>query len=300
MPSTTKLADWQQLTARNGVPGEPDPTTTVTRMLGEHVDDYDVEALTGAYVEHIRDAIDEIDNELFLAADGELFGGAGRLYQRPIVDEVRQAIEELDFYELAEFYDKTAGPYRIACRHVLGEKPGEKPQVYEFEAALGITRAEAIAEAEKRYGQETGYDPEEITHLALDEKEAPAQPTPPPRPVDREPAMESAEIPHDAECMELHETLVNGVPLVPLDHWQSPPATPEEVRRCAVIRTINAVDLVHRTVTNPNGAEFHIDGLKFDARSGQVVIQLSPYDEEGELIPDAQVGVFTLAGWTIQ
>lgn len=45
--------------------------------------------------------------------------------------------------------------------------------------------------------------------------------------------MEPTEVVHDDECIATHESLVDGVPLVPWDHWQSPPATPEEVRRWA-------------------------------------------------------------------
>jgi hypothetical protein len=67
----------------------------------------------------------------------------------------------------------------------------------------------------------------------------------------------------------------------------------------ARISHMNAVDLIGRVVINPNGAEFQVVGLEFDAADGKVVIWLSPFDEDGELIADDRAGVDTLNNWTI-
>lgn len=66
----------------------------------------------------------------------------------------------------------------------------------------------------------------------------------------------------------------------------------------ATILSMNALDLLHRTAVNRNGAEFHIDRLEFEARSGTITIWMTELDEDGDLT-DNQVGVATLSGWAI-
>lgn len=69
--------------------------------------------------------------------------------------------------------------------------------------------------------------------------------------------------------------------------------------RGARIRRIDAVDLLHRTVTNEHGAAFHIGGLTFDAYAGTVWIELLDLDEDDEPIPGTECGVTSLEGWDI-
>lgn len=67
----------------------------------------------------------------------------------------------------------------------------------------------------------------------------------------------------------------------------------------ARIRRIDAVDLLHRTVTNEHGAVFHVGGLTFDAYTGTVWIELLDLDEDGEPVPGTECGVASLEGWDI-
>lgn len=69
--------------------------------------------------------------------------------------------------------------------------------------------------------------------------------------------------------------------------------------RGARIRRMNAVDLLHRTVTNEHGAVFHVSGLTFDAYTGTVWIELLDLDEDDEPIPGSECGVASLEGWDI-
>jgi hypothetical protein len=69
--------------------------------------------------------------------------------------------------------------------------------------------------------------------------------------------------------------------------------------RGARIRRMNAVDLIHRTVTNEYGAAFHVGGLTFDAPTGTVSIELLDLDEDYEPIPGTDCGVASLEGWDI-
>ena len=69
--------------------------------------------------------------------------------------------------------------------------------------------------------------------------------------------------------------------------------------RGARIQEMNAVDLLHRTVTNEHGAAFHVGGLTFDAYTGTVIIELLELDEDGEPVPGTECGVASLEGWEI-
>lgn len=69
--------------------------------------------------------------------------------------------------------------------------------------------------------------------------------------------------------------------------------------RGARIRRMNAVELLHRTVTNEHGAAFHVGGLTFDAYTGTVWIELLDLNEDGEPIPGTECGVASLEGWDI-
>ncbi|MFC4785235.1 hypothetical protein ACT8ZV_12205 [Nocardioides sp. MAHUQ-72] len=60
-----------------------------------------------------------------------------------------------------------------------------------------------------------------------------------------------------------------------------------------------AADLVGRIVFNPNGAEFVVTGLTFDARTGQVVMQIDEVDNCTGAAAGAPCGVFSLKGWTV-
>jgi hypothetical protein len=67
----------------------------------------------------------------------------------------------------------------------------------------------------------------------------------------------------------------------------------------AKITEMDATDLVGRLVTNANGAEFLVQRLSFEARTGTVWFWLEAFDDEtGE--PNGDVaGIPTLEGWTI-
>jgi hypothetical protein len=69
--------------------------------------------------------------------------------------------------------------------------------------------------------------------------------------------------------------------------------------RGARIRRMNAVDLLHRTVLDEHGGEFHVGGLTFDTHTGTVSIELLDLDEDGEPIPGSECGVASLEGWDI-
>lgn len=51
-----------------------------------------------------------------------------------------------------------------------------------------------------------------------------------------------------------------------------------------------ASDLIGRLVLNPNGAEFVVTALTFDARSGQVIIEIDDIDETPDGPPDTPAG----------
>jgi hypothetical protein len=69
--------------------------------------------------------------------------------------------------------------------------------------------------------------------------------------------------------------------------------------RGARIRCMNAIDLLHRTVTSEYGAVCHVSGLTFDASTGTVWIELLDLDEDGDPIPGTEEGVASLEGWDI-
>lgn len=66
----------------------------------------------------------------------------------------------------------------------------------------------------------------------------------------------------------------------------------------ALITEMSALDLIGRVVTNPNGGEFVVSDLTFNAKAACVSIQLRMLDEDGEMSGD-EVGVFRINGWRI-
>lgn len=80
----------------------------------------------------------------------------------------------------------------------------------------------------------------------------------------------------------------------------SQPAAPTNRAAGVNIRAMNALDLLHRTVVNPNGVEFHVARLELEASRGTIIIWLVEYDEDGDVDPDdTGVGIESLAGWTV-
>jgi hypothetical protein len=65
------------------------------------------------------------------------------------------------------------------------------------------------------------------------------------------------------------------------------------------IGSMNALDLLHRTVLNAYGAAFHVSGLTLDATTGAIVIDLLGVDEDDEPIPGTEVGILSLDGWQV-
>jgi hypothetical protein len=66
----------------------------------------------------------------------------------------------------------------------------------------------------------------------------------------------------------------------------------------ASITEMDATDLIGRLVINPNGAEFVVERLAFDAGLASVVIWIRGVDDNEEP-PAAESGVLGLAGWSI-
>lgn len=74
----------------------------------------------------------------------------------------------------------------------------------------------------------------------------------------------------------------------------------------ALIKEIDARDLVGRLAINTHGAEFIITKITFDAQSGSVLIWVSPIDELDPDTIDAKTGrvmgesgLLNLDGWEI-
>lgn len=65
------------------------------------------------------------------------------------------------------------------------------------------------------------------------------------------------------------------------------------------IRNMNALELLHRTVVNENGAAFHVGGLYLDAGTGRIVVDLLDMDEDGSPIPGTECGIFSLDGRSV-
>lgn len=75
---------------------------------------------------------------------------------------------------------------------------------------------------------------------------------------------------------------------------------PEPSARGVKVHTMNAVDLVGRTLANPDGAEFRVTGLSLDASStGQVLIDLLELDEDGHPEDNGGFSVAHIAGWEV-
>jgi hypothetical protein len=65
------------------------------------------------------------------------------------------------------------------------------------------------------------------------------------------------------------------------------------------ISSMNAADLVGRTVANSHGAEFQVRGLELDAGTGTIVIELRELDDDGQPTPGTEVGIYSLNGWEV-
>jgi hypothetical protein len=61
----------------------------------------------------------------------------------------------------------------------------------------------------------------------------------------------------------------------------------------STITEMDARDLIGRLVTNPNGAEFVVTRLSFEATLGRIMVWIEDVEEGGE------VGLLDLDGWTI-
>jgi hypothetical protein len=62
---------------------------------------------------------------------------------------------------------------------------------------------------------------------------------------------------------------------------------------------MNALDLLHRTVTNQHGDDFHVAGMQLDASSGRIVIALLDLDDNGDPVPGSEFSAPTLDGWQV-
>lgn len=60
-----------------------------------------------------------------------------------------------------------------------------------------------------------------------------------------------------------------------------------------------ASDLIGRLVLNPNGVEFVVTALTFDARSGQVIIQIDDIDGHTGAPAGDPTGLHSLQGWPV-
>lgn len=63
--------------------------------------------------------------------------------------------------------------------------------------------------------------------------------------------------------------------------------------------SMNAMELIGRTVVNENGAAFHVGGLRLDGTSGRIWIDLLDLDEDDMPIPGTECGISTLDGWRV-
>jgi hypothetical protein len=67
----------------------------------------------------------------------------------------------------------------------------------------------------------------------------------------------------------------------------------------ARITEMDATDLIGRLIINPNGVEFGVTHLAFNARSASVWIGIAEVDEETGLPGEAEAELMDLKGWTI-
>lgn len=69
----------------------------------------------------------------------------------------------------------------------------------------------------------------------------------------------------------------------------------------AKITELDACDLIDRLVINPNGAEFIVTKLTFEAQSGSVIIWIDELDlDKDEITPRGmEAGLPDLSGWSI-
>lgn len=107
MTATTVLTTWVQTFQG----GDADPRHAVTIALEASDDaadaadaaDFDVDALTTAWVEALNA---ELSADLHLASNGEVYGPDG--WDGDAGQELRDAVEAVDFWAIAERCDRTA------------------------------------------------------------------------------------------------------------------------------------------------------------------------------------------------
>jgi hypothetical protein len=98
MTATTELTSWSQIE-----PYSADPTHTVVGALGDFADDYDIEGLTRALIAAVNQRLPELS----LTYVGIVYGPYD--YKGNATEEVREAYDAVDFFAIAEQYDRTAG-----------------------------------------------------------------------------------------------------------------------------------------------------------------------------------------------
>lgn len=72
---------------------------------------------------------------------------------------------------------------------------------------------------------------------------------------------------------------------------------PEEDR--LKLSSISVRDLLGRYVVNRNGREFKLTDIRYDLKLGRVTFELSDLDENGDVIPDSESGLFDLDTFTV-
>lgn len=66
------------------------------------------------------------------------------------------------------------------------------------------------------------------------------------------------------------------------------------------VSSVSVADLIGRNIENRHGAQFKIVDARYHLQWGKVYFDLVELDEEdGEVIPHSENGIFTLEGWTV-
>jgi hypothetical protein len=65
------------------------------------------------------------------------------------------------------------------------------------------------------------------------------------------------------------------------------------------IASISVRDLLGRYVANRHGREFKITDIRYNLKWDKVTFELSDLDEDGEVVPDSESGIFSLKGWEL-
>lgn len=136
---TTTLASWVNIQP-NGSSATPD--AYVADALGDYVSDYDVAAMTSEFLTTVQA---KLPPELQLLGNGELVGPAFRAWERDPVEQVREAIDDVDFASLMEAHDLTQRAvwvvtYRIAENGLRVADPIDREQIDDQETAHQVLR----------------------------------------------------------------------------------------------------------------------------------------------------------------